>query len=72
MITKQIISAAIASFHKIGSMEMTLKEVEIAIIKDFLNDVKVLQTYVAVIQEETENWHEVYKRSDIMNLASGL
>jgi len=72
MITKQIISAAIAAFHKSGSMEMTLKEVEIAIIKDFLNDVKVLQTYVAVIQEETENWHEVYKRSDIMNLASGL
>jgi hypothetical protein len=53
-------------------MEMTLKEVETAIIENFLNEVKDLPTYGAVIQEDTENWHEVYKRSDIMNLASRL
>ncbi len=72
MITKQIVSAAIVAFHKSGSMEMTLKEVETAIIENFLNEVKDLPTYGAVIQEDTENWHEVYKRSDIMNLASRL
>lgn len=72
MITKEIITAAIVAFHKTGSMELTLREVEAAIIESFLTEVKGLPTYGAVIQEETENWHEVYKCSDIMNLASGL